>query len=404
MRVALDRFRWRPEPAVVGRPAAACGTALAVLNTFARFDAGIREHAARSWLGNAAAPVILLVAAAWTARGGQLRALVSRTGSGSSWRVVCLLEYFAPGSVSLGPLRMGRVLEGLRRPARRHVPSPNALSAQLIVPTMVLLAAALLARISACAPSPPSASIPMLAAHYFTFSRSPILARTSSWSWRPGAFAGRSASRRWRSGSSSGAVAPAVVPGDPRRRPGVETDPGHGPGCDRRVSAPSVGRGEPDVPRRAAHRTGIPRVPGAGGCLRGSAPRLTAQRMAALLRRGGGGRRACSASHSSSRPTVSLNRVPGWLGTGLTAGFLGYVLAASFNNPLLFLRVSAVAFPIFGVGLALAERRRARATSRAQDPNPCRGATDRSRDRDAPPRNRGEPRTAGPDPADPALH
>ena len=63
---------------------------------------------------------------------------------------------------------------------------------------------------------------------------------------------------------------------------------------------------------------------------------------------------------------VTLARVPGWLGTGILAGFLGYVIAASFNNPLLFVRVSAVAFGIVGVGLALAERARAAAT--AADP------------------------------------
>jgi len=56
---------------------------------------------------------------------------------------------------------------------------------------------------------------------------------------------------------------------------------------------------------------------------------------------------------------VTLARVPAWLGTGILAGFLGYVVAASFNNPLLFVRVSAVAFGIVGVGLALAERARA---------------------------------------------
>jgi hypothetical protein len=56
---------------------------------------------------------------------------------------------------------------------------------------------------------------------------------------------------------------------------------------------------------------------------------------------------------------IELARVRGWLGTGMLAGFLGYVIAASFNNPLLFVRVSAVAFGIVGVGLALAERARA---------------------------------------------
>ncbi len=58
--------------------------------------------------------------------------------------------------------------------------------------------------------------------------------------------------------------------------------------------------------------------------------------------------------------------MPGWLGTGILAGFLGYVIAAAFNNPLLFVRVSAVAFGIVGVGLALAER--ARAPAAQSDP------------------------------------
>ena len=55
----------------------------------------------------------------------------------------------------------------------------------------------------------------------------------------------------------------------------------------------------------------------------------------------------------------SLARVPGWLGTGVLAAFAGYVVAATFNNPFLFVRVSAVAFTIIGVGLALADRARA---------------------------------------------
>ena len=62
---------------------------------------------------------------------------------------------------------------------------------------------------------------------------------------------------------------------------------------------------------------------------------------------------------------VTLARVPGWLGTGVLAGWIAYVIAASFNNPLLFVRVSAVAFAITGVGLALAERARAPAADTA---------------------------------------
>jgi O-antigen ligase len=74
---------------------------------------------------------------------------------------------------------------------------------------------------------------------------------------------------------------------------------------------------------------------------------------------------------------VTLARVRGWLGTGLLAGFIGYVIAASFNNPLLFVRVSAVAFASVGVGLALAARARdaARATPGASTDAPVSTAT-----------------------------
>ena len=47
-----------------------------------------------------------------------------------------------------------------------------------------------------------------------------------------------------------------------------------------------------------------------------------------------------------------LSRRPGWIGSGLLAGAIGYWLAAMFNNPLLFIQVSATSFVFFGYGLA----------------------------------------------------
>jgi O-antigen ligase len=46
-----------------------------------------------------------------------------------------------------------------------------------------------------------------------------------------------------------------------------------------------------------------------------------------------------------------LARRPGWIGSGLLAGTIGYWLAAMFNNPLLFIQVSATAFVFAGYGL-----------------------------------------------------
>jgi hypothetical protein len=44
------------------------------------------------------------------------------------------------------------------------------------------------------------------------------------------------------------------------------------------------------------------------------------------------------------------------LSRAILAGAAGYVIMASFNNPLLFVQISAVVFTIIGFGLALAKR------------------------------------------------
>jgi O-antigen ligase len=51
---------------------------------------------------------------------------------------------------------------------------------------------------------------------------------------------------------------------------------------------------------------------------------------------------------------VTLARVPGWVGAGALATALGWGVASTFNNPLLFIQVSTVAFTIMGTGLARA--------------------------------------------------
>ena len=49
-----------------------------------------------------------------------------------------------------------------------------------------------------------------------------------------------------------------------------------------------------------------------------------------------------------------LLQIPGWPGTAFVGAFVAMVLAASFNNPFLFLQVSAISFTILGTGFALA--------------------------------------------------
>ncbi|MGK2849448.1 MAG: O-antigen ligase family protein [Candidatus Limnocylindrales bacterium] len=355
IQIALDRFRWRPSPALFVAILLLAGTALSLANAFVRFDDAIAWHAARAWLGNAFAPIALLVVAAWTARLGELRALVTATVVGVVVALVCLIEYFVPGSVAAGPFAWVGFWKDFGLRLDGTIPSPNALSAQLIVPTMVVLAAALFARDHRWRLVAIVASIPLITAHYLTFSRSPILglyAFVVVAAWRTRRAFGMVA-------IAAGLVVGAVllpsylavrsqVAGNPTV-PGtilVASDEyrlrAWGAAARMFVEEPVTGQGYLAY-RELADDFGDPLL---------RSPHNEWLRFFAE----GGVVVGLAGIAFGLATTRALNGVPGWLGTGLTAGLLGYALAASFNNPLLFLRVSAVAFPIFGVGLAFAVR------------------------------------------------
>ena len=91
--------------------------------------------------------MILLIAAAWTARGGSMRVIVVGLRGRGRQRDSCrLAEYASPGLISAGRFEWVGFWKDFGARLAGTIPSPNALSAQLIVPTAVLLAAVLLAR------------------------------------------------------------------------------------------------------------------------------------------------------------------------------------------------------------------------------------------------------------------
>ena len=360
IQVLADRGRWRPGLAIWLALLLVVGTGLGVVHSFARFDQDFAWHSAQSWLGNMLAPVILLIAAAWTARDGSLRVLAVATGVAAVAAVAALVEYVAPGSISGGPLGWIGFWKDFGGRLAGIVPSPNAVSALLIVPTMVLLAAALFGRDLRLRAGALAASLPLLAAHYLTFSRSPIIALyvfvvVAAWRVRrlfgivalavglvvglallPSYLAIRS-----QSGGDPTIPGTVLVASDQHRLRAW------GAATRMWAEAPLTGQGYLSY-KALAESYGDPVL----GSPHNEWLRLFAEEGAIVGLIGIG---------FVVMAGVTLTRVPGWLGTGLLAGFLGYVLAASFNNPLLFVRVSAVAFPIVGVGLALAERYRSAA-------------------------------------------
>jgi len=362
MQIAADRFRWRPGLAIWLGLLLVAGTALGVVHTFRVFDQDFQWHAAQSWIGNMLAPIIILIAAAWTARDGDLRVLVVAVGVAVVAAVVCLVEYAAPGSVSNGPFAWVGFWKGFGARLAGTIPSPNALSTQLIVPTMVLLAAVLLARDVRLRAIALVGLVPVLLAQYLTFSRAPFIALyvfVAIVAWR---------FRRWAGiavlvvGLIVGALAlPAYLQlrGSSVAEGAVSTGSILVASDELRFRAwgaafrmvedkPLIGQGYLAY-KEVAEVFGDPVL----GSPHNEWLRIFAEEGVIV------GLVGVAFLFATA---VTLARVPGFLGTGILAGFLGYVIAASFNNPLLFVRVSAVAFSIVGVGLALAERARAPAT------------------------------------------
>ena len=80
--------RRRPVPLAAGagdlarRSCSCSGRRSASCTRSGVFDQDFQWHAAQSWIGNMLAPIIILVAAAWTARDGDLRVLVVAIGVG----------------------------------------------------------------------------------------------------------------------------------------------------------------------------------------------------------------------------------------------------------------------------------------------------------------------------------
>ena len=175
VRIAADRLRWRPSIAVWLAFLLLIGTALGVLYSFGRFPDETAWRAARSWFNNMAGPVILLIAAVWTARGGSMRVLIVACIVAVVSATAALAEYASPGLLSGGRFEWVGFWKDYGPRLAGTIPSPNALSAQLIVPTAALAAAVLLARDLRLKALALIGLVPLVVAHYLTFSRAPLL-------------------------------------------------------------------------------------------------------------------------------------------------------------------------------------------------------------------------------------
>ena len=350
----------RPSPAGIAIGASLvvlAGTALGIALTARTLGRAEADLAWQTWAGGIGAAFTLLLAGAWAGRRGDLRPLVVAVGAAVVGGVVSLADFLNATAVRdsafgwlVRPNRFELRLTGI-------IPSPNGVAALLIVPVGLLAATALLARDRRLQALALAAVLPLGVALYFTYSRAALIGLfliAVVVAWRL---------RRWLGAGllAAGLVAAVVllpsylasrnaaVGGEGDVQDGevlVASDAlrfrAWGAASRMWLDEPIIGHGF--LSYRTLHgQFGDPilRSP------HNEWLRLFAEEGAIV---GLAGLAFVAAT------AVALGRRRDVVSSGVLAGFLAFTVAATFNNPLLFVQVVAIAFPIVGIGLGRAMR------------------------------------------------
>jgi len=339
--------------------AVVAGTLAGVGVVAARTDDATTADALVAWITGPATMGVVLCAAAWAARRGSLRPLVAVTVAGIVAGLVGLADFFVATGIR------ETALDWLVRPTRFElrlagvIPSPNGVAALVIGPFAVCAAAAILGRtvrIPVRVLAAAAAAV-LAAAMYFTYSRAALLgifAVAVVVAWRV---------RRWMGAGLllAGIVAGALL------LPGYLASRNAAVGGEGNVD-PSGVLVASDLLRFRAWE--------AASAMWADNPVLGVGFGQYGLRADAYGDAVLNAPHDEwlrlfaeegtlvgligvfwiGATVVALRRAPGWLGAGGLASALGWGVAATFNNPLLFIQVSTVVFTIVGTGLAWSRR------------------------------------------------
>ena len=347
----------RSERALVGlslvsAAAVFLGTALGVIHTRLAFSPDLGVVATESWLAGIGGGLLVLFVAAWVGYTGTVRPVVAAIASSVIGAVVSLVDFFDPTGIRGGafdwlvrPGPSGGRLAGI-------IPSPNGVEALLIAPFAVLVGVAVLARDWRMRLASAIAAVPMAIALYFTYSRAALIggfliAVVVAWKIRP------------RLGAivlTGGIIVGLLLLPTYLRARGEVLGP---------LGAPNPGElfVATDAYRLQAWE--------AAGKMWMDAP-LTGQGFMSyqILHESYGDPILRSPHNEWVRlfaeegvvvglaglafigfTAAALARARGAPGAGIFAGFLCFVVAATFNNPFLFVQVLAIASAITGIGL-----------------------------------------------------
>lgn len=348
--------RPRPPLPVVLAGGLAVGTAVGVGVILIRYGQGAAGDAAQNWLAGIGGAMVVLTAAAWLARDGDRRPLIAAVLAGAAAAIISVADFSSATLIRGGPLDW--TVRSAWYPARLMgvIPSPNGTAALLIGPAAVLVAAAVLGRDARLRLLGAAAAVPLLAGLYFTYSRAALIGIffiVVICAWRI---------RRWVGATilviGLGAallLAPAYLQARGQSIGGDYARPQPGqifiPSDQWRLNAwATAARMWADEPLIGQGFFAYGRLATQFGDDVLKAPhnewlRLFAEEgfIVGLLG---------IAFVIATFAWLARDRT--WLGAGILAAFVGWCVAATFNNPFGYVQVNTIIFTIVGTGIARA--------------------------------------------------
>ena len=382
LRLVLGGWRRMPWPAPV-RVAIGVGvvTGLGVANTWRLFPSEWATVATQTWLATIGGAMVLLLVGLWVAATGSRRVIVLAVASSSIAVALSCVELIAPGSISNSSLIWIGFWKDFTPRLGGVIASPNGMAALAVMPVCVLTAVAVLGGGRVLRVVATVGASALFVAMYLTYSRAALLslfALAVVVAWR--------LHRRF----GQAVFAVGIVAG-------ILLFPTY---LQLRSQAGAVGAAEPgsflvanDGERINAWLTAV--------AMWRDQP-FTGQGFLAYKQLGDAfGDPVLSSPHNEWLRLFAEEGVVGgllglafvattlsWLShgrgavaPGILAGTAGYFTMATFNNPYLFIQVSAVVFPLVAYALVSAARARDRDSTGQPEPTPDAAAEATSRQR-----------------------
>ncbi len=333
-------------------------TALGVLNTWRLFPADWAGHATGTWLATVGGAMILLLVGVWVAVSGARRFVVAAVVASSIAVGLSLVELFAPGSISKGPLAWIGYWKDFAPRLGGAIASPNGMAALAVMPVCVLAAVAALGRGRALRIAAAAGAALLLVAMYVTYSRAALLslfglAVVVAWRWHrrlgqvvlvAGLVAGIVLLPRYLQVRGEVGSIGAIEPGSILVASDIERFTAWGAAISMFEGQPLTGQGFLAY-KQLGDAYGDPVL---------SSPHNEWLRLFAEEGGIAGAIGLCFAATTLSW----LIHARAAIAAGILAGTAGYLTMATFNNPFLFTQVSAIVFPSIGWALVAAVRAR----------------------------------------------